>query len=56
VKVIPIPPDLNIIATYPIASLKDAEDPELARKWVDLVTSEQGQKVLKKWNFEPAAR
>jgi molybdate transport system substrate-binding protein len=56
VKVIPVPPDLNIIATYPIAALKDAEDQELARKWVDLVTSEEGQKVLEKWNFEPAAR
>jgi molybdate transport system substrate-binding protein len=56
VKVIPIPPELNIIATYPIASLNDAEDPELARKWVDLVTSKEGQKVLKKWNFEPAAQ
>jgi molybdate transport system substrate-binding protein len=56
VKVIPIPPDLNIIATYPIASLKDAKDPELAKEWVDLVTSEEGQKVLEKWNFEPAAR
>jgi molybdate transport system substrate-binding protein len=56
VTVIPIPPDLNIIATYPIAALKDAEDPELAREWVELVTSEKGQKVLEKWNFEPAAR
>jgi len=56
VKVIKIPPDLNIIATYPMASLKDAEDPELAEKWVGLVTSEQGQKVLEKWNFEPEAR
>jgi molybdate transport system substrate-binding protein len=55
VKVIPIPPDLNIIATYPIAALKDAEDPELAKKWVELVTSKVGQRVLKKWNFEPAA-
>ncbi len=54
-KVIPIPPKLNIIATYPIAALKDAEDPELAKKWVDLVTSTEGQMVLKKWNFEPAA-
>jgi molybdate transport system substrate-binding protein len=56
VKVIKIPPDLNIIATYPIAALKGAEDPELARKWVDLVASEEGQEVLEKWNFEPAAR
>lgn len=55
VKVVEIPPDLNIIATYPIAALKDAEDPELAKKWVELVTSKEGQRVLEKWNFEPAA-
>jgi molybdate transport system substrate-binding protein len=55
VKVIPIPPDLNIIATYPIAALEDAKSPGLAKKWVDLVTSKEGQRVLKKWNFEPAA-
>lgn len=55
VKVITIPTNLNIIATYPIAALKDAKEPGLAKKWVDLVTSKEGQKVLKKWNFEPAA-
>src|SRR5215204_658702 len=56
VEVIEIPEDLNIIATYPIAALKDAEDPELAREWVNLVVSEEGQSVLEKWGFEPAAR
>jgi molybdate transport system substrate-binding protein len=55
VKVIKIAPKQNIIATYPIAALKDAKEPGLAKKWVALVTSKQGQKVLKKWNFEPAA-
>jgi molybdate transport system substrate-binding protein len=55
-RVVPIPPDLNIIATYPIAVLKDARNPELARKWVDLVAREEGQRVLKKWNFESATR
>jgi molybdate transport system substrate-binding protein len=55
VKVVPIPPTLNIIATYPVAALKDAKDPDLAKRWVDLVTSREGQHVLKKWNFEPAA-
>jgi molybdate transport system substrate-binding protein len=55
VNVVPIPPDLNIIATYPVATLEDARDPELAKKWVDLTTSKEGQRVLKKWNFEPAA-
>ena len=55
VEVVPIPPDLNIIATYPIAALEDAKEPELAREWVDLVTGEEGQRVLEKWGFEPAA-
>ncbi|MDQ3864455.1 MAG: molybdate ABC transporter substrate-binding protein [Actinomycetota bacterium] len=55
VRVVPIPPDLNIIATYPIAVLKDAKSPHLAKKWVELVMSEEGQRVLEKWNFEPAS-
>ena len=55
VEVVQIPPDLNIIATYPVAALKDAKDPDLALEWVDLVTSEEGQRVLDKWGFEPAA-
>ena len=55
VRVIRIPENLNIIATYPIAALKDAESPGLAREWVDLVVSEEGQRVLEKWSFEPAA-
>jgi molybdate transport system substrate-binding protein len=55
VKVVQIPPDLNIVATYPIAALEDAKSPGLAKKWVELVTSEEGQRVLKKWNFKPAA-
>ena len=55
VKIVPVSPDLNIIATYPIAALEDAKSPELARKWVELVRSEEGQRVLEKWNFEPAA-
>jgi len=55
VKVVPIPPDLNIVATYPIATLEDAKSPGLAKKWVELVTSKEGQRVLQNWNFEPAA-
>jgi molybdate transport system substrate-binding protein len=55
VEIIQIPEDLNITATYPIAALRDARSPELAREWVDLVVSEEGQRVLEKWGFEPAA-
>ena len=54
-RVIQIPQDLNIVATYPIAALDDAKSPELARKWVDLVLSDEGQRVLEEWGFEPAA-
>ncbi len=43
---IEIPEDLNIVATYPVAVLKDAERPELAGEWVELVTGEKGQRVL----------
>jgi len=56
VKVIQIPQDLNIVATYPIATLKDAQSPELAREWVDLVVGAEGQRVMEEWGFEPAAR
>src|SRR5215208_2352314 len=55
VKVVQIPPDLNIVATYPVATLEDAKSLGLAKKWVELVTSQEGQRVLQKWNFEPAA-
>ncbi|MGI8910735.1 MAG: molybdate ABC transporter substrate-binding protein [Rubrobacteraceae bacterium] len=55
VKVIRIPPDLNIVATYPIAALEESESLDLAREWVDFVASEEGQRVMEKWNFEPAS-
>ncbi len=56
VKVVKIPKNLNVIATYPIAVLKGSKHKELARKWVRLVTSVYGQRVLKKWGFKPIAR
>src|SRR5215218_9666802 len=55
VEVNQIPEDLNITATYPIAALEDARSPRLAREWVALVMSDEGQRVLEKWGFEPAA-
>jgi len=55
VRVIQIPENLNVIATYPIATMKESGSPELAREWMELVLSEEGQRVLEKWRFEPAA-
>jgi molybdate transport system substrate-binding protein len=56
VRVIQIPENLNMIATYPIVALKGAKDPELAQKWVDLVVGDEGQRALQRWGFEPVDR
>jgi molybdate transport system substrate-binding protein len=46
---VPIPEHLNVIATYPIAVLKEASSE--ARGFVDLVLSKRGQEVLEKHGF-----
>jgi molybdate transport system substrate-binding protein len=46
VEGVAIPPDQNVIATLPIASLKDASNPELAAAWVEYVMSPQAQQIL----------
>lgn len=43
---VPFPEAAGAVNTYPIAVLKGSKYPELARKFVDLVTGESGQKVL----------
>jgi molybdate transport system substrate-binding protein len=43
---VPFPEAAGAVNTYPIAVLKGAKDPALARKFVDLVTGESGQKIL----------
>jgi molybdate transport system substrate-binding protein len=40
------PEAVGAVNTYPIAALKGSKNPELARKFIDLVTGEAGQKVL----------
>jgi molybdate transport system substrate-binding protein len=52
VEVIEIPKDLNVIATYPIATLKKASNPELAQKWIGLILSDEGQSLLENYGFE----
>ncbi len=55
VEVIEIPQNLNVIATYPIATTKGSQNSDLAQKWVDLVLSDEGQGVLEKYGFERAS-
>jgi molybdate transport system substrate-binding protein len=52
VGVIEIPENLNVIATYPIATLTQASNPELAQRWVDFVLSAEGQDVLEEYGFQ----
>ena len=46
-----LPEASGAINTYPIAVLKESKIPELARKFVDLVTGESGQKILSAAGF-----
>lgn len=52
VKVLEIPQGVNVVANYPIAPVKSSENPELARRWIELVMSDEGQEVLRRWGFE----
>ena len=52
VEVIEIPEELNVVASYPIALTENAQSLELAQGWVDLVLSDEGQRVMEKWGFE----
>src|SRR4029079_6784843 len=46
VAVVGIPPELNVVAEYPIAALKAAPHPDLARRFIELVKSPAGAAAL----------
>lgn len=46
VAVVNFPEAADAVNIYPIAALEQAKQPDLARKFIDLVTGEAGQKVL----------
>lgn len=49
-----IPDALNAVATYPIAAVSDAAQPDLAKAFVEMVVSGRGQAILAKYGFLPA--
>lgn len=55
VRIVEIPESINVIATYPIATIEGSGNPELAQAWVDLVLSDEGQRVLEEYGFERAS-
>ncbi len=46
VTAVAFPESAEAVNTYPISVLEQSENPELATEFVDLVTGEQGQKIL----------
>jgi molybdate transport system substrate-binding protein len=54
VQSIEIPGEINIVAEYPIAVLSAAPHPDLARAFVKLVLSKEGQKTLAAAGFSRA--
>jgi molybdate transport system substrate-binding protein len=51
VRTIAIPDEFNTVADYPIAQVKDAPQPDLARAFMAYVVSGAGRDVLKKFSF-----
>ncbi|WP_207793315.1 molybdate ABC transporter substrate-binding protein [Nocardioides acrostichi] len=51
VKEFPVPGSDDEITSYPIAVLQQSDHSDLAREFVDLVTSKQGRSVLEKAGF-----
>ncbi|NTU83068.1 MAG: molybdate ABC transporter substrate-binding protein [Chloroflexales bacterium] len=50
---VPIPDDLNVIASYPVAPLATSASPDLAQAFVDFVLSPEAQQVLVSYGFIP---
>jgi molybdate transport system substrate-binding protein len=53
VEVIAIPPELNVVAEYPIAPVVSGRQPALTREFIDLVLSPAGQEILGRFGFRP---
>ena len=54
VTVVAFPEAAAVVNTYPIATLTAATQPQLATKFVELVTGPEGQQVLAAAGFKPA--
>jgi molybdate transport system substrate-binding protein len=54
ITLVTIPDSLNVVATYPIAVVKDAGNVLLAQALVDFILSAPGQQILQRYGFLPA--
>ena len=48
-----IPDDVNVVATYAGAQVKDAPHPEAARAWLEFIRSPEALKIFERYGFKP---
>jgi molybdate transport system substrate-binding protein len=53
VEGVDLPEGLNVVATYPVATVKAGKARDKAQAFMDLVLSDQGQQVLEQYGFLP---
>ena len=53
IRVLELPEAANVIASYPLARVKDGASPEVAKAFVDLVLSADGQRILERHGLMP---
>jgi molybdate transport system substrate-binding protein len=56
VTIINIPAPVNVVAEYPVASVKGAANEAGTRAFIDYLLSAEGQAILQKWGFVPLSR
>jgi len=54
ITIIDIPQEFNVVATYEAGILTESTEKELAKEYIDLLSSDEGMSVLKNYNFLPA--
>jgi molybdate transport system substrate-binding protein len=52
-ETIDIPDDINVIANYPIAKLKQSSHADVAQAFIDFILSDKGQAILARYGFLP---
>ena len=53
ITIIDIPEKLNVVASYPAGVLTESKQPDLAKEFIGLLTSEEGKAALKDYRFSP---
>ena len=56
IRRIDIPDQLNIIAEYPIAIVRETRSPEVAKEFLEYILSDEGGRVLANFGFIAASR